>query len=106
MLSLKALGGIFKMEFYKPRKIASIEKDDNKFCLLGVVEETGEGYFILSDETGKVKVNSNFKVNKGMLVKVFCSKLDEEIFADFIQNKEGLDLNLWKKAESLYLRLI
>ncbi len=94
------------MEFYRYKKIALIEDTDTKFCLLGKVEDVGEGYFILSDETGKTKISSNFKVEKGSLARVFCTKFDEEIIADFIQNMEGLDLNLWKKAESLYLRLI
>ena len=94
------------MEFYKPRKAETIEKEDTKFFLLGKVQEVGEGFFILADETGKVKINSNFKVEKGSLVRVFCSKFDEEIVADFVQNMDGLDWELWKKAESLYLRLL
>jgi len=94
------------MEFYKPRKANSIEKEDTKFFLLGKVQEVGDGFFILLDETGKVKINSSFKVEKGSLIKVFCSKFDEEIVADFIQNMDGLDWELWKKAESLYLRLL
>jgi hypothetical protein len=94
------------MEFYKPRKVGSIEKDDTKFSLIGKVEDVKENFFILSDETGKVKIISNFRVEKNSLVRVFCSKVEDEIRADFIQNMEGLDLELWKKAESLYLRLI
>jgi len=94
------------MEFYKPRKAETIEKEDTKFFLLGKVQEVGEGFFILADETGKVKINGNFKVEKGSLVRVFCSKFDEEIVADFVQNMDGLDWELWKKAESLYLRLL
>jgi hypothetical protein len=94
------------MEFYKPRKVASIEKEDNKFCLVGKVQDVGDNFFVLSDETGKVKINSNFKVEKGSLIRVFCSRLEEEIVADFIQKMEGLDLELWKRAESLYLRLL
>jgi hypothetical protein len=94
------------MEFYKPRKVASIEKEDSKFCLVGKVQDVGDNFFVLSDETGKVKINSNFKVEKGSLIRVFCSKSDEEIVADFIQKMEGLDFELWKKAESLYLRLL
>jgi len=94
------------MEFYKPRKVASIENDDTKFTLLGKVIDVGEGYFVISDETGKIKINSNFKVEKGDLIRVFCSKFDEEIVADFIQNMNGLDWELWKRAESLYLRLL
>jgi hypothetical protein len=94
------------MEFYRPRKVVSIENDDKKLTLLGKVVDVGGGYFVLSDETGKIKINSNFKVEKGSLVRVFCSKFDEELIADFIQNMEGLDWELWKKAESLYLRLI
>ena len=94
------------MEFYKPRKVQSIEKEDTKFSLLGKVQEVGEGFFILIDETGKVKINSNFKVEKGSLIRVFCTKFDEEIIADFIQNMDGLDWELWRKVESLYLRLL
>jgi hypothetical protein len=94
------------MEFYRPRKVGSIGKDDTKFYLIGKVEDVKENFFILSDETGKVKILSDFKVEKNSLVRVFCSKVEEEIRVDFIQNMEGLDLELWKKAESLYLRLI
>ncbi len=94
------------MDFYIPRKIASIEENDEKISLLGKVEEVGEDFFILNDETGKIKISSNFKVEKDSLLKVFCRKIEGELIADFIQNMEGLDLELWKKAESLYLRLI
>ena len=94
------------MEFYKLRKVASIENDDTKLTLLGKVIDAGEGYFIISDDTGKIRINSNFKVEKGDLIRVFCSKFDEEITADFIQNMNGLNWELWKRAESLYLRLL
>jgi hypothetical protein len=94
------------MKFYKPRKISSVAQEDIKFCLVGKVEEVGENFFIISDETGKIKISSNFKVEKNSLIRVFCSKYEEDIIADFIQNMEGLDLELWKKVESLYLKLI
>jgi hypothetical protein len=104
--TLKALNKNSQMEFYKPKKASSITQEDTKFSLIGKVEDVGENFFILSDETGKVKISGNFKVEKGSLIRVFCSRSEEEIIADFIQNMEGLDLELWKKAESLYLRLI
>jgi hypothetical protein len=94
------------MEFYKPRKIGSLTKEDTKFSLVGKIEEAKDDFFIISDETGKVKIRSNLKVEKGSLIRVFCSRLEEEIVADFIQKMEGLDLELWKRAESLYLRLL
>ena len=94
------------MEFYKPRKIGSLTKEDTKFSLIGKIEEAKDDFFIISDETGKVKIRSNLKVEKGSLIRVFCSRLEEEIVADFIQKMEGLDLELWKRAESLYLRLL
>lgn len=94
------------MDFYLPKKIVSISENDEKICLLGRVEDVGEDFFILADETGKIKISSNFKVEKRSLVKVFCRKIGEEIIADFIQNMDGLDWELWKKVESLYLRLI
>jgi len=94
------------MDFYRPQKVGLIGKNDFKFFLIGKVQEVGDGFFIISDETGKAKISSNFKVEKGSLIRVFCSKIDEDIVAEFIQNMEGLDLELWKKAESLYLRLL
>ncbi|MGC8993196.1 MAG: hypothetical protein ACP5H3_00175 [Candidatus Aenigmatarchaeota archaeon] len=93
------------MNFYQPRKVASIEENDEKICLIGKVEDIGNGFLVLSDETGKIKINNNFKIEKGSLIKVFCSKIDDELTVDFIQDMEGLDLELWKKTESLYLRL-
>ena len=94
------------MEFYRPRKAKTIEDEDIRFCLLGKVKDVGNGFFILSDETGDIKISSNFIVEKGSLVRVFCSRVGDEIFADFVQKMEGLDWDLWKRVESLYLRLL
>jgi hypothetical protein len=94
------------MDFYKMRKVGSIGKEDTKFSLVGRIKKVENNRFILEDETGEISIISNFKVKAGELVRVFCRKIDDEIIADFIQSMEGLDWELWKKVESLYLKLL
>ncbi|MFH7880776.1 MAG: hypothetical protein QXI09_02085 [Candidatus Aenigmatarchaeota archaeon] len=100
------------VNFYRFTNTLNLRKDDLKIAIIGKVEEIGENYFILKDEFGKIKINftifdENIKnLKEGSIIRVFCTKIDNEIYCDFFQNLEGLDLNLYKKIENLYFNLL
>ncbi|MEM5815223.1 MAG: hypothetical protein QXD89_01905 [Candidatus Aenigmatarchaeota archaeon] len=92
---------------YKPKKIISIEREDFRISIIGKVIEIGEDYFILEDETGSIKIyNKPENLEKSSLIRVFCTKIDENIFCDFFQKLEGFDLKLFNKVEDLYLKFL
>lgn len=90
------------IEHYKPRKISSISNSDLKISLVGKVVDVLENSFILEDETGRVEIACEEKVEKGKLIRVFCLNFDGKLKADVIQDLKGLDVNLFKKVEELY----
>jgi len=92
----------FDLIHYRPKKIAKISKTDSHIALIGKVIETKENSFTLSDDTGKLEIETDQLVKKGKLIRVFCSIIDEKPQADIIQDLTGLDLNLYKKVEELY----
>lgn len=92
-------------EYYKPRKISSIIKKDSKISIVGKVIDTGENFFILEDDSGKIEIFSEEKVEKNKIVRVFCSLVEGKLKADIIQSLNGLDLNLFKRIEELYYKV-
>ncbi|MEM5766549.1 MAG: hypothetical protein QW423_02875 [Candidatus Aenigmatarchaeota archaeon] len=89
-------------EHYLPRKVFSISKTDSKVALIGKIVEVLENSFILEDESGRIEIFSEEKINKDEIVRVFCSLVDGKFKAEVVQNLKGFDLNLFKKIEELY----
>lgn len=91
---------------YKPKKINNITAKDSKIAVIGKVVETRKNSFILDDDTGKIEVFSDEAIEKDKLVRVFCSVIEEKVKTDIVQSLEGLDLNLFKKCEELYNKVL
>jgi len=91
---------------YKPRKISGVDKTDSKVAIVGRVVERGENSFVIEDDTGKTEIffdsATASSVDKGKLVRVYCSVVDGRLSADIIQSMQGLDEKLFKKVEELY----
>jgi len=92
------------LEHYRPKKISSIIKTDNKISLVGKVIDTKDDSFVLEDSSGKIEIVSENKIEKNKIVRVFCSLVEGKLKADVIQSLEGLDLNLFKRVEELYYK--
>jgi len=86
---------------YKPISVIEIGKEE-KFSLVGEVVEVGEDYFVLKDYSGKAKIKSQFKAKTGEMIRVFCRLEDGEAVAEILQSLNGLDLQLYQKADSLF----
>jgi len=89
-------------DHYLPKKISLISATDSKIALVGTVSEVSENSFVLNDDTGKLEIVSDQPVEKGEIVRLFCSSIDGKLKADVIQSLKGFDLNLFKKVEELY----
>ena len=94
------------MLHYKPKRISEIDfKKDKKVAIVGRVLEVGEKFFIISDTTERIEVESEESVEEGEIVRVFCSIEENKIKADIVQRLDGLDLNLYRKTEELYKKM-
>jgi hypothetical protein len=91
---------------YKPKKVSEIRPKDSRIALIGKVFKTGGNSFVLDDNTGKVEIVSDMVVERNKMIRVFCSLVEEKLKADIIQSLEGLDLNLFKKTEELYNKVL
>lgn len=87
---------------YKPRKVSEIAKTDSRIALVGKVAELGDNFFVLNDDTGSMEITSEETVEKGKMIRVFCSNVDGQWKSDVIQDLKELDINLFKKVEELY----
>jgi len=89
---------------YKIRSISSVSKSDKQVALAGKILEVMENSFILSDVTGEVEIFSEEKMEKGRIVRAFCSMVDGRAKLDFVQKLNDFDLNLYKKINELYTK--
>ncbi len=87
---------------YVQKQISEVSSKDSRVSIIGNVAAVGENSFVLDDGTGKIEILSDAQVEKTKLVRVFCSVVEEKLKADIVQNMEGLDVNLFKKLNSLY----
>jgi len=94
---------------YIPRKISEISKNDSKVSVVGKVADLTDDSFILDDKNGKIEVffseedaEGREKIEKGKMVRAFCSLVAEQLNLDVAQDLTGLDLNLLKTVEELY----
>ena len=71
---------------------------------MGNITDVGKNSFILDDGTGKIEIASDRKIEKQMMVRVFCSISNERLSADVMQDIRKLDIDLFKKINELYIR--
>lgn len=87
------------------RRVSDIDPSDIKVRVLGTVARKGDGFFVLEDETGEIKVKTDQDVSPKSLVRVFgrpCKTGEKlELEADLVQDMTGLDKKLYKKLHSL-----
>jgi len=105
----------FKNHYIK-RNIPEINPEvDLKIKVLGFVVDKKENTFVIDDGSGKVKVfvdESSLldNININQLIRVFGSTLPTEdgfeIKADAIQDLSNLNINLYKKVEELYNKIV
>jgi len=92
---------------YKPRKISELSQKDSKVALVGNITQRKDSSFVLDDGTARIEVffdNDSINVLDIKTVRVFCSVSDERLTADVVQKLDGMDIELFKKAEDLYSR--
>lgn len=87
---------------YIPKKISEVSPKDSRVAITGNVIESGEGFFVLDDETGKIEIGTDVRRERGRIVRAFCSVADEKLRADAVQEMDGIDIDLLKKINSLY----
>ena len=96
----------------RPRKAPAVEKfvkgisaDDIKVRVVGRVSETGNGWIVLEDDTGRIKVATEETFDKDALVRVFGGPAKENealvLRAEFAQDMSGLNEKLYKKLASI-----
>jgi len=101
---------------YIKRNIPEINSEvDLKIKVLGFVVDKKENTFVIDDGSGKVKVFIDEaslldNININQLIRVFGSTLPTEdgfeIKADAIQDLSNLNINLYKKVEELYNKVL
>lgn len=90
---------------YRPRKISELKKTDARVSIVGKVIEGKEGSFVMGDDTGKAEIFFEGQVEKGKLLRVFCSLADERLTADVVQSLNGMDMKLFNKVRELYKKV-
>lgn len=87
------------------RNIKNIDSDDIKVRVVGKVSRKGDGFFVLEDETGEIRVKTSEPISQGNLVRVFGRpvKDGEEIHleSDLVQDMAGFDTKLYKKLRAI-----
>jgi len=101
---------------YIKRNIPEINSEvDLKIKVLGFVVDKKENTFVIDDGSGKVKVFIDEaslldNININQLIRVFGSTLPTEdgfeIKVDAIQDLSNLNINLYKKVEELYNKVL
>jgi uncharacterized protein YdeI (BOF family) len=87
---------------YLPRKVSEVDKSDARVSVMGTVASVKDGAFEIRDESGIVEVSSDAAVKEGDMVRVFCNVIDGRLKSEAVQSLNGLDLNLYQKAQGLY----
>ncbi|MBI4894571.1 MAG: hypothetical protein HY833_02455 [Candidatus Aenigmarchaeota archaeon] len=86
---------------YLPRKVSEVSKSDSRISILGTVSSVKEGAFEIKDESGSVEISSDSSVKEGDIVRAFCNVIDGRLKSEAVQSLNGLDLNLYQKAQEL-----
>ena len=82
--------------------IAEISQSDIRVRVFGKVAEVGDGFIILEDDTGKIRVDTKKELKKGDKIRVFgrpqvvSGKL--ELAEEIVQDMEKVEEKLYKKA--------
>ena len=89
-------------ERYFPKKISEMRESDSRIALMGTVVSTADSGFVIEDASGRTEITSGYPVKEGDMVRVFCTAGGRNVKADVVQSLNGLDINLYHKAEELY----
>ncbi len=89
---------------YSPRRVSDVKSGDSRVSIVGEVKSVGDNVFEVIDDSGRAEVFSDTDVKEG-LARVFCTVVDGKLKADVIQSLNGLDLNLYQKAQELYRKV-
>jgi len=88
-------------DYYKPKNISELNlQTDLKVALVGKVESIMENSFVLNDGE-KIEIITDRIPDKGKMVRVFCSVMDQQLKADIIQ-PVNFDSELFRKFEEFY----
>ena len=90
---------------YLPRKVSEVTKSDSRVSIVGTVASVKEGAFEIRDGSGSVEISSDAVVKDGDTVRAFCNVIDGRLKSEAVQSLNGLDLNLYQKAQGLYRRI-
>jgi hypothetical protein len=94
-----------------PRKISEIGQSDVRISVTGTIIGVSENGIILDDGTGKISISIEGKPDlktgqpARVLGRVMAAEGGPELQGEIVQNMEGLDLGLRKRAESLLKRI-
>lgn len=86
---------------YLPRRISEVSKSDSRVSIMGTVASVKEGAFEITDGSGSVEISSDASVKEGDTVRAFCNVIDGRLKSEAVQSLNGLDLNLYQKAQEL-----
>lgn len=90
---------------YVPKKISDLKKTDSRISLVGKVVSSSQNSFVLQDGSGEAEIFSDAQVQEGSLARIFCNSIDGRLKAEVVQSLNGLDLNLFQKAQELYRKV-
>jgi len=90
------------MVFYKPKRISEIKDEDRLVAVVGKVIDTSENKFILDDDSGRIEIETDKKLENNEIVRAFCTIENGKLKANIIQNMDGLDMELFNKVKELY----
>lgn len=90
---------------YVPKRISEIKERDSFISVIGRVETVDDKFFVV-DGTQKIEIVCEKALERGKLVRVFCSRSEGRWKVDVVQDLEKLDLELFKRAEELYKKIV
>lgn len=89
---------------YTPKRVSEVKVGDSRVSIVGEVKSVGDNVFEIRDDSGRAEVFSDTEMKEG-LVRIFCTVVDGKLKADVIQSLNGLDINLYHKAQELYRKV-
>lgn len=90
---------------YIPKKISDLKQADKKVAIMGKIIQAEENSFIIDDESGKVEIFSEERVESDKMVRAFCTVIEGRLKADAVQDLNNFDLNLYRRIKELYSKI-
>ena len=89
---------------YIQKNISDVTVNDSKVAITGRIVNSGNGFAVMDDGTGKIEVAADIQTGKNEIVRMFCSVIDSNLKADIVQKMNAFDLDLFKKINELYIK--